>query len=348
MKEQQMIAKITRETFKKREVRLGRIEKMEKDKVELDKVLQFKILSITRYTEFYDKCHLLPSNELYFQSIVLGALKVGSIKVYHLSQDGLKWECWTFNEEQYQDKVNKGELIFHIPLKKQIGIIIDIYKGAEIYPIMRKINTINRSIERIRHDLSNIQSNEIHKIRVEEAFLNNRYTIIFRELNTLMYSILQTVDQVVKHKKLVEYKHLNVCIQMMRRFNEERMLIWLKNGTDEKYSKTISVTNTYKLLNNVFNILMKMEKHVKIRIRRNSIYIRPVYIASFIREINLFKKHHNKIWIPFYISNIPYIYKYNNFSETLTQHIYEYIFGIDKPIIFEYKRPVRVRRLPQP
>lgn len=347
MKEQQMIAKITRETFKKREIRLGRIEKLEKDKVELEKVLQLKILYISKYTNFYNTCHSLSSNELYFHSIVLGALKVGSIKVYQLSQDGLKWETWIFDEEQYSDKVNKGELIFHIPLKNQIGIIIDIYKRAEIYPIMRKINTIDRTIERIMHDLSHIQSIELHKIRVEEAFLNNKYTIIFRELNTLMYSVIQTNDQVVKHKKLVEYKHLNVCIQMMRRFNEERMLLWLENGTDKQYSKTISVTNTYKLLNNVFNIIMKMEKMVRIRIRRNSIYIRPVYIASFIREINLFKKHHNKIWIPFYISNIPYIYKNNNFNETLTQHIYEYIFGIDKPIIYEYKRPVR-RRLPQP
>lgn len=346
MKEEQMIAKITRDSFKQRELRFSRIEILEKNKVELDDLLKFKQKSIDRYIKFYETCHSFTAKELYFHPIVLGVLQLGSLKVYQLSPDGLKWEFWVYNKEEYPGKVDRGELIFHVPLKKQIGIIIDIYKRGEMYPIFKKKQVIDRRIDRAKHELSIIQSTELHKIRIEEAFLNNKFVNIFREFNTLIYSVSQTVDQVVKYKKMVDTKHLNVCIQMMRRFNEKRMILWLTKGMDEIYSSTVSVTNTYRLLSPMFNILMRMEKLVKTRIRRNTIYVRPALIASFIKEINLFKKHHNNIWISFYTSSVPYIFKNNNFSDILIQHIYEYIYGMDKPIIYEYKRPVRI--LPQP
>jgi hypothetical protein len=114
---------------------------------------------------------------------------------------------------------------------------------------------------------------------------------------------------------------------------------------DEKYKNTMSVNNTYTLLYPIVKILMRLEKLVKTRIRRNTIYVRPALIATFIKEINLFKKHNNKIWIQFYTTSIPYIFKNNNFSDTLIQNIYEYVYGLNKPIIYKYQKPVR--RLPQ-
>lgn len=346
MKEEQTIAKITRETFKKRELKFSCIEKLEKSKTELEFLFKSKQKSINKYVNFYDTCHSFSTKELYFHPLVLGVLQIGSIKVYQLSPDGLKWEYWIYNKEEYPDKVDRGELIFHIPLKKQISMIIEIYKRGEIYPIVKKINTINRSIERVRQNLSAIQAVEIHKIRIEEAFLNKNVVHIFRDFITLIHSVSQSIDQVVKHKRVVGSNHLNVCIQLMRRFNEERMVLWMTNGMDEKYNTITSVSNTYVLLYNIFHILMRMEKLIKTRIRRNTIYVRPALIATFIKEINLFKKHNNKIWIQFYTSSIPYIFKNNNFSDILIQYIYEYIYGTDKPIIFEYKKTAKI--LPQP
>jgi hypothetical protein len=348
MKEEQMIAKITKDTFKKRELRFTRIEKLEKSKNDLEEALKIKKTTIDAHVHFRDTCHSLSMMELYHHPLVVSSLMIGLIEIYHLSHFGLKWEPWVYNAEEYIIKVERGELIFYIPVKKQMCSLIDNYNKHHIQPIIRKINVIDRRIERTRQELSAIQSIELHKIKVEEAFLNKKYVFIFRELNMLIYSVSQSIENVVKHKYVVSTKHLNICIQMMRRFNEERMFIWLTQGTEEKYYNTQSINNTYRLLPPIFKLLMRMEKLVKTRIRRNTIYIQPQTISSFVKEINLFKKHHNKIWISFYTSTLPYILKNNNFSDILVQHIYEYVYGEDKPIEYSYKRRMSVRVLPQP
>ena len=239
-------------------------------------------------------------------------------------------------------------MIFYIPVKKQVCTLIDIYNKTQIKPIEKKINTIDRRIARAQQELSDIQSSELHKINIEDAFLNKKYVFIFRELNTLIYSVSQSIEKVVKHKCLVSIKHLNVCIQMMRRFNEKRMFMWLVEGMGETYYKTQSINNTYKLLPPIFRLLMRMEKLVKTRIRRNTIYIRPQIIHSFVKEINLFKKQNNKLWISFYTSNVPYILKNNNFSDILIQHIYEFVYGVNIPFEYSYKRRRSLHLLPQP
>ncbi len=348
MKEEQTIAKITKDSFKKRDLRFNRIEKLEKSKNELEETIKLKKITIDAHINFRDTCHSLSIMELYHHPLVISSLMIGLIEIYHLSHFGLKWEPWVYNGEEYISKVEKGELVFYIPVKKQMCSLIDSYNKHHIHPIAKKINAIDRRIERTRQELSTINSIEIHKIKVEDAFLNKKYVFIFRELNMLIYSLSQSIENVVKHKYTVSAKHLNSCIQMMRRFNEERMIIWLTHGTEEKYYKTQSINNTYKLLPPIFKLLMRMEKLVKTRIRRNTIYIRPQIIYSFVKEINLFKKHHNKIWISFYSSSLPYILKNNNFSDVLIQHIYEYVYGVDKPIEYSYKRRLSVGILPQP
>jgi hypothetical protein len=345
MKEHQTIAKITKDSFKKRELRFSRIELLEKSKAELIKKIELNRLSIEPYTQFRDTCHLIPAKDLYFHPIVLSMLKDNTLKIFQLSQDGLKWKPWNFIEEEYKNKVERCELFFYEPVKKHLVLFVDTHYKHIIKPIIKRIHSIDKRIETTRRELSDIQANELHKIQIEEAFLNKKIVSIFREFNTVIYSVSECVEQVVKYKKLVCSNHLDVCIQMMRRFNEERMVLWMVKGMDEKYKNTLSVNNTYYLLYRIFNILMRMEKLVKTRIRRNTIYVRPALIATFIKEINLFKKHNNKIWIQFYTSSIPYIFKNSNFSDILIQHIYEYIYGLDKPIIYEYQKPVR--RSPQ-
>jgi hypothetical protein len=238
--------------------------------------------------------------------------------------------------------------MFYIPVKKQMTTLIDSYNKIQIHPIERKINTINRRIEYTRQELTNIQSIELHKIKIEEAFLNNKYVFIFRDLNMLIYAVSQSIENVVKHKHSVHSSHLNICIQMMRRFNEKRMVTWIQNGTDTKYYNTRSINNTYRLLSPIFSLLMRLEKLVKTRIRRNTIYIRPQIISTFVKEINLFKKNHNKIWLSYFTPNIPYILNNTNFSDILIQHIYEYVYGVDKPIEFSYQRRRSINILPQP
>jgi len=345
MKEEQTIAKITKDSFKKRELRFSRIELLEKSKAELVKKIEVNCIAIQPYIQFRDTCHLIPIKELYFHPIVLSMLQKNTLKIFQLSQDGLKWEPWDFIEGEYKDKVERCELFFYEPVKKHIVLFVDTHHKHIIKPIIKKMCSIDKRIETARRELSDIQVIELHKIQIEEAFLNKKIVSIFREFNTVIYSVSECVEQVVKHKKLVCRNHLDMCIKMMRRFNEERMVLWMTNGMDEKYKNTLSVNNTYYLMYRIFNILMRMEKLVKTRIRRNTIYVRPALIATFIKEINLFKKHNNKIWIQFYTSSIPYIFKNSNFSDILIQHIYEYIYGMDKPIIFEYQKPVR--RSPQ-
>ena len=348
MKEQQMIAKITKESFKKRELRFNRIEKLEKMKCVLEEEIKIRRTAIDKHIHFRNTCHCISTMEMYHHPFVSFLLKLGSIKIFHLTDFGLKWTPWMFIEEEYTGKVERGELMFYIPVKKQITTLIDSYIKLHTHPIVKKINTIDRRIEYARQELSDIQSFELHKIKIEEAFLNNKYVFIFRDLNMLIYSVSQSIENLVRYKHTIHSKHLDVCTQMMRRFNEERMVIWITNGMDAKYYNTQSINNTYRLLPPIFRLLMRLEKLVKTRIRRNTIHISPMVISSFVKGINLFKKKHNKIWVSYYTTSIPYILKSNNFSDTLVQHIYEYVYGLDKPIEFFYQRRRSLIALPQP
>jgi hypothetical protein len=342
MKEIQTIAKITRDSFKKRDLRFARIECLEKSKEELKRTLEIKRLCVEPYTQFRDKCHLIPIKELYFHPMVLSMLKNNSLKIFKLSPDGLKWENWSYIEEEYKDKIENEELFFYEPVKKQVVLFTDMYNKHITNPIVKKIQTIDRRIEVIQRQISVIQSVELHNIYIEEAFLYKKYISIFREMNMSIYSVTQSIEYVVKHKKAISSHHLNDCIRMMRYFNQDRMVTWITKGMNEKYNKYITLTNTYRLLPRVFSLLMRMEKQVKTRIRRNTIYVSPAFISSFVKEINLFKKQYNKIWIPFYTTTIHYILEKVNFSDILIQNIYEYVYGIDTPIEYYYKRPTRL------
>lgn len=346
--EQRMIAKIIKDSFKKRELRFIRIEKLEKSKRQMEEQIKIIQLAIEPHIHFRDTCHSIPIMKLYHHQLVTTLLKIGSIKIYHLTHFGLKWEPWIYVEEEYNRKVELGELMFYVPVKHQISTLIESYIRIKILPIERKINTINRRIEYTQQELSNIQSSELHKIKVEESFLNKKYVFIFRELNMLIYSVSQSIENTVRYKHTVRSNHLTICIQMMRRFNEQRMITWIKNGTDPKYYNTQSINNTYKILSPIFRLLMRLEKLVKTRIRRNTIYIRPQIISTFVKEINLFKKNHNKIWVSYYTSTISYILNNNNFSDILLEHIYEYVYGVDKPIEFLYQRRRSMVALPEP
>jgi len=348
MKEEKMIAKITRDSFKKRDLRFIRIEKLEKSRYAFEEQIKNKQLVIEEHIRFRGICQSIPIIEMYHHPFILSLLRNGSIQIFHLTHFGLNWEPWVYNEAEYTDKVERGELIFYIPVKKQISSLIDAYNKIQILPIVKKINTINRCIENTQQELAEIQSIELHKIKIEEAFLNKKYVFIFRDLNMLIYSVSQSIENVVRYKHVIQARHLNICIQMMRRFNEQRMLIWIATGTDEKYYNTQSINNTYKLLSPIFRLLMRLEKLVKTRIRRNNIHIYPQVISTFVKEINLFKKNHNKIWLSYYTSSIPYILKNNNFGDILIQHIYEYVYGVDKPIEFIYHRRRPIPLLPEP
>jgi hypothetical protein len=341
MKEEQTIAKITKDSFKKRELRFTRIENLEKSKEDLLRSLEIKRKCIEPHARFRDICHSIPIKELYFHPIVLSMLKNNTLKIFQLSQDGLKWEPWNYIPEEYNDRLERGELFFYEPVKKHIVLFVETYNNHVIKPIMKKIQVIDRRIEASRREISAIQSKELHKISIEEAFLYKKYVTIFREMNMSIYSLSQSIEFVVKNKRFVCSQHLNECIHMMRQFNEDRMVAWVSKGMDEKYDKSVTLTNTYRLLPRVFSLIMRLEKQVKTRLRRNTIYVRPVFISSFVKEINLFKKKYNKIWIQFYTSSIPYILEQMNFSDVLIQHIYEYVYGEDKPIEYSYKRPTR-------
>ena len=341
MKEVQMIAKIIKDSFKKRDLRFVRIGSLEKSKEELLKTLETKRQCIEIYTRFHDNCHSIPIKDLYFHPVVVAMLTTNTFRIHQLSPDGLKWEPWNYIQEEYKDKVERGELFFYEPVRKQILLFMDSYNKHIMKPIMKKIHSIERRIELTHREISVIQSKELHKISIEEAFLYKKYVSIFREMNMSIYSVTQSIEYVVKHKKMICSQHLNACIHMMKQFNEERMVTWIKKGMDEKYNTSVTLTNTYRLLPRAFILLMRLEKQVKTRIRRNTIYVRPVFISSFVKEINLFKKQYNKIWISFYTTTIPYILKKMNFSDILIQHIYEFVYGVDTPIEYYYKRPSR-------
>ena len=341
MKEEQTIAKITKDSFKKRELRFARIETLEKSKEDLLKILEIKRKCIEPHARFRDTCHSIPIKELYFHPIVLAMLKNNTLKIFQLSRDGLKWEPWNYIPEEYPIRLERGELFFYEPVKKHIVLFVETYNKHVMKPVMKKIQAIDRRIEATRREISVIQSKELHKISIEEAFLHRKYVSIFREMNMSIYSVSQSIEFVVKHKKFICSQHLTECIHMMRQFNEERMVTWISKGMDEKYDKSVTLTNTYRLLPRVFSLIMRLEKQVKTRLRRNTIYVRPAFISSFVKEINLFKKNYNKVWLSFYTSSIPYILEQMNFSDILIQHIYEYVYGEDKPIEYYYKRPSR-------
>jgi hypothetical protein len=344
MKEEQMIAKITRDSFKKRELRFTRIETLGKSKEDLTKTLESRQHFIEPYIQFCNKCHLIPIKDLYLHDIVVMMLRTGSLKIFQLSHNGIKWESWKFIEEEYNDKLERRELFFYEPVKTQVSLFIDSYNKNIMKPIMKKMYSIDKRIERSKREISAIQITETQKIYIEEAFLHKKYIPIFKEMNMLIYSVTQSIEYAVKQKMYISSQHLNTCIHMMRYFSQERMVNCISKGMGESFDKSITLSNTYKILPRVFSLLMKLEKQVKTRIRRNTLYIRPILISSFVKEINLFKKKYNRIWISFYTSNIPYILAKMNFSDILIQHIYEYVYGLDKPIEYFYKKP---SRLPQ-
>jgi hypothetical protein len=345
MKEQETIAKITRDMFKKREIRFARMEILEKSKNKIITFLKSSEKSILPIVEFHDNCHTFTIKELYFHPTVISLLQIASLKIYILSQDCLKWEQWNYNDSEYQDKIEKGELMFYVPVKKQLEVFIDTYKRTNLHPLSKQINTISRKIDKTKFELSSIQNDELYKISIEEAFMNKKYVSIFIGLNMVFCSLTQSIQHVVHNKRFVTTTHINDCIATMKRFNEERMIKWLICGMARKYNRSYTLINTYKMLPKLFHLLMRMEKLVKTRIRRNTIYVRPVYISRFAKEINLFKKNHHDIWVLFYTSNIPNIFKNYNFSDILINHIYEYIYGVDKHFEYSYTRSVR---LPQP
>ena len=345
MKEQETIAKIIRETFKKRELRFARIEGLEKSKDNLITFLKSSEKSISPIIEFHDTCNTFSTKELYFHPTVISMLQISSLKIYSLSSDGLKWNQWNYIDTEYQNKIEGGELMFYVPIKRQLENFINTYKRNNLIPLSKKINAICDKIEKTKIELSNIQSNEMYKISIEEAFINKKYLRIFRGLNVVFYSLLQSIQNIVQHKRFVTTNHITECIAVMKRFNEDRMINWLICGMKEKYGSFITLTNTYKTLPKIFTLLMRMEKLIKTRIRRNTIYVRPVYIFRFAKEINLFKQQHNRMWVLFYTSNIPDIFKNYNFNEVLINHIYEYVYGVNKQFEYSYTKS---NRLPQP
>jgi len=346
MNEYQTIDKITRDSFKKRELRFNRIHDLEKTKDGMTILLKSREISIDPIIEFYNTCHSLTTRELYFHPIVISFMELQSIKIHYLKPCGLSWEPWVYNQEEYPGKVENGELMFYIPLKKQLNTLINRLKKTIIIPLSTKINSISRQIEKTGYEISLITSNELHKISIEEAFINSKYVTIFGELNVSFCSLSEIVGDFMRYR--VSTRHVKTANSMMKRFNELRMVKWLKKGMEEGFSCSITVHNTYKLLPSIFNILMRMEKIIKTRIRRNTLHIPHMYISTFVKEINTFKGHHKNIWIPFYISNINYIFTNKNFSDNLIQHIYEFIYGLDKPIEYSYCKNRRRIILPQP
>jgi hypothetical protein len=318
---------------------------LEKSKNNLTTFLKSVEKSIKPIIEFHDTCNTFPIKELYFHPIVISMLQTASLKIYFLTHDGLKWEPWNYLDNEYQDKIERGELMFYVPVKKQLEIFINTFKRINIFPLSKKIVGVNRKIEKTKDELSNIQSTELYKISIEEAFIKKKYISIFRGLNVLFCSLTQSIQYIVYNKRFVTTEHITQCITTMKRFNEDRMINWLICGMAKKYSGSITLTNTYKMLPKIFSLLMRMEKLIKTRIRRNTIYVRPVYISRFVKELGLFKKHHNHIWVLFYTSNIPNIFKNYNFSDILINHIYEYVYGVNNQFEYSYTRSVR---LPQP
>jgi hypothetical protein len=344
MKEQQTIARITRETFKKRELRFTRIENFEKSKNTLIALLKSNENSLQPIIMFCENCGTFPIKELYFHPTVISMLQNASLRVYILSSSGLKWEHWNYIDGEYQDKIERGELMFYIPIKKQLEIFIDTYKRNNLLPLSKHINTLSRKIDRTKNELSSIHAIEMYKISIEEAFINKKYLCIFRQLNVIFHSLVQSIQHVVHNKRYVTTTHMTDCITVMKRFNEERMINWIICGMTKKYNTSVILTNTYKMIPKIFTLLMRLEKLIKTRIRRNTLYVQPVYISRFAKEINIFKKNHNHIWVLFYTSNIPCIFKNYNFSDILINHIYEYVYGVNTIFDYSYTKP---RRLPQ-
>jgi hypothetical protein len=341
MKEQQTIARITRNSFKQREGKFLKISKLEEEKKGYIATLEQRQRCIDVHIDFYNTCHQLPYKELLAHRHVGVLLNNGLIIIHEIGDNGLTWKPWSYDASEYFEKLQKHELHFHIPVRKQLITLIEGSTKHTINPIKKKINTIDRRIEKLRQDISAIQSIELHKISVEEAFMSDDYINIFKDMNLSLFTLSNKFGNVIKHDRFITPNIVCECVRVMRKFNESRMLQWTNTCMDVKYDGHSELTDAYLRIQNVFKILSRIEKFIAKRVKRGNPKMRIEFIISFIKEIIVFKRNFNKMWVSFYVSNIPQINKSIHFSDNLVQHIYEYIFGIDKIL-------VKVIDLPQP
>lgn len=258
-----------------------------------------------------------------------------------MSENGMTWKPWTYDSSEYFEKIRNHELHFHIPVRKQLITLIDGCTKHSINPIKRKINTVDRRIERLRQDISAIQSNELHKISVEEAFMTDNYINIFKDLNLSLMSVSNKFSKVIKHERFITPNIVCDCVRVMRKFNESRMLKWTNSCMGVQYDGHSELTFAYLRIQYVFKCLTRIEKFIAQRVKKGYLKMRIEFIISFTKEIAIFKKNFTQMWLSFYVSNISHINSKIHFSDTLVQHIYEYVFGIDKV-------RVKVVNLPQP
>ena len=87
---------------------------------------------------------------------------------------------------------------------------------------LKKINTIDRRIERLRHEISAIQSDELHKISVEQAFMSDNYINIFKDLNLTLATMSINFGKVIKHERFITPNIICECVRVMRKFNEKK------------------------------------------------------------------------------------------------------------------------------
>lgn len=330
MKEQQTIARITRDAFKQRERKFSKISGLEQEKKRYIEILNQRQCCIDVHLNFYNTCHQLSYKELLAHPHVGVLLSNGLIKIYEMSENGMTWKPWQYDVSEYFEKLQKHELHFHIPVRKQLITLIEGCTKHTINPIKKKINTIDRRIEKLRQEISVIQSNELHKISVEEAFMTGNYINIFKDLNLSLASLSSTFGKVVRHERFITPNIICDCVRVMRKFNETRMLQWANACMDVKYDGHSDLTIAYLRIQYVFKCLSRIEKFIAQRVKRGNLKMRIEFIISFAKEVTTFKKNYARMWISFYVSNISHINKNIHFSDNLVQHIYEYVFGIDK------------------
>ena len=330
MKEQQTIARITRVAFKQREGRFTKISGLEHEKkariVEMNQI-QY---GIDVHMNFYNTCHQLSYKDLIVHPHVISLLNNRLITICEIGENGMSWKPWQYNETEYFEKLQKHELHFHIPVRKQLITLIEGCTKHAINPIKKKINTIDRRIERLRHEISAIQSDELHKISVEQAFMSDNYINIFKDLNLTLATMSINFGKVIKHERFITPNIICECVRVMRKFNETRMIQWTNACMDVKYDGHSDLTIAYLRIQYVFKCLLRIEKFVAYRVKRGNLKMRIEFIISFIKEVTIFKKNFTRMWLSFYVSNIPHINRNIHFSDNLIQHIYEYVFGIDK------------------
>lgn len=332
-KEEHTIQTLNKSLGKRITLRKRHISLLESKKDILREYLEKYYIERTVYVDLYSIIHTIPKREVVYNRIILKFLMENKIKLSQLSLDCEKWEPWSFDIDQLENKID--DLIFLVPVKKQLRMQMDLQdKNGSVF-IQREIFKLDNRIDKIKQEMKNITYEIQDKIKIENAFIETNFQYLFMGLYKQFKNINNNIWSFVYRHRIITPKMIVNCIKMMKTFNQYRfqnllytlinsphIVVYLSNdGVSEPvgYSFIRRMIKTHSVMKNIQIVVEYL--YTK---KPNS--VRHIQYKQFTREMTLFNLHYKSFWIKTYIKEIPFIRKNAMFSDILINTIYEYIY----------------------